>query len=72
MIIDTCVRCRRERRRVLQGEYIAVEKLEGEYKKCSYVNQVWVYGARPRTPLASPRAARSCMSHRHCVCTSEW
>jgi acyl-CoA synthetase (AMP-forming)/AMP-acid ligase II len=27
-----------------QGEYIAVEKLEGEFKKCSYVNQIWVYG----------------------------
>ena len=29
-----------------QGEYIAVEKLESEFKKCSYVNQIWVYGAR--------------------------
>lgn len=27
-----------------QGEYIAVEKLEAEYKKCSIVNQIWVYG----------------------------
>ena len=30
---------------LLQGEYVAAEKLEGEYKKCSYVNQIWVYGA---------------------------
>lgn len=29
-----------------QGEYIAVEKLEAEYKKVVEVNQIWVYGAR--------------------------
>ena len=26
-----------------QGEYIAVEKLEAEYKKCSLVNQIFVH-----------------------------
>jgi acyl-CoA synthetase (AMP-forming)/AMP-acid ligase II len=30
-----------------QGEYVAVEKLEGEFKKCTYVNQIWVYGSSP-------------------------
>ena len=30
-----------------QGEYVAVEKLEGEYKKSSEVDQIWVYGMHP-------------------------
>eukprot|EP00892_Ulva_mutabilis_P009730 jgi/Ulvmu1/7129/UM034_0035.1 len=27
-----------------QGEYVAVEKVEAEYKKCSAIDQIWVYG----------------------------
>jgi long-chain acyl-CoA synthetase len=30
-----------------QGEYVAVEKLEAEYKKTPVVEQVWVHGETP-------------------------
>lgn len=35
---------------MLQGEYVAAEKLEGDYKKCKDVNQIWVYGALLLSP----------------------
>lgn len=28
----------------LSGEYVAVEKVEEIYKKCSSIDQIWVYG----------------------------
>lgn len=42
-----------------QGEYVAVEKVEAEYKKSGAIDQIWVYGAipplnpAPRSPLAT-------------------
>jgi long-subunit acyl-CoA synthetase (AMP-forming) len=38
---------------MLQGEYIAVEKLEGIYKKASSVEQVWVYGNSFKSTLVA-------------------
>jgi hypothetical protein len=37
----------------LQGEYIAVEKLEGIYKKAPSVEQVWVYGNSFKSTLVA-------------------
>lgn len=33
-----------------QGEYVAVEVLESEYKKCPAIDQIWLYGAPPAAP----------------------
>jgi long-subunit acyl-CoA synthetase (AMP-forming) len=30
--------------KLAHGEYIAAEKLENQYKKCTLIDQIWVYG----------------------------
>ena len=35
------------------GEYVAVEKVENEYKQLSCINQIWVYGRSTETCLVA-------------------
>ncbi|EDQ87794.1 uncharacterized protein MONBRDRAFT_33146 [Monosiga brevicollis MX1] len=37
--------------KLAQGEYVAAEELEGIFKKCKYVGQIWIYGNSFHTTL---------------------